>query len=106
MAKVKYVGAPEVGDEVYAPTLMYVEREEDDFIGGLCKVKKVIRQHNGIEMSHFIEVEECPEVMFNWDFLNRKQDEFEKKYGKQRAFKSPFYEEKETDKFKESDYVN
>lgn len=79
MSKNSKYPEPEIGQFIYVPTSLYIDREEDDFQGGVCKITKIDKNYAG-EGNIFVEVEENPGVMHNWSYLTKNQEEWKLKY--------------------------
>lgn len=79
---------PEVGDEIYVDTEVYISHGRDDFIGGRAKVTSVRRESYGC----VITIEERPNCEYSWAGLAEKQAELKKKFGDQRAYEDPDYD--------------
>jgi hypothetical protein len=75
----------EVGQEIYLGTELYLSHGEDDFAGGLCKVKKVWKEHGKI----WISVAE-KDGIYNWtEYLTENQEKWKKEYGTRRGKPDP-----------------
>jgi hypothetical protein len=76
---------PEVGDDVYVPTRWFIDRGQDDTIGGLAKVKAIRHIYGGV----FLDFEEI-DARLNWyDWLEPQQEELRAEFGSQRARPDP-----------------
>lgn len=72
---------PKIGQKIYVGTSWYIDREEDDFDGGLCTI-------TGFKLdksTYFVTVQERPGSSMNYDVLMEKQAEFKKTYGRRRG---------------------
>ncbi|MGV8125024.1 MAG: hypothetical protein AB2L14_35195 [Candidatus Xenobiia bacterium LiM19] len=70
---------PEVGQEVYVDSSVYIEFPEQDFIGGLARISGVSADRKTIE------VEEDPGGSFRWEKLMMMQTELRDRFGSARA---------------------
>jgi hypothetical protein len=83
-------GKPEIGDEIYIDSRMFISRGSDDFVGGLAKVVQVSEGMSAGEMCTFVRVAEDPDWRHNWDHgLAPKQEELRERFGTQRAYPDP-----------------
>ena len=86
----KYVKLlPNIGDDIYVPTVGYFGHGVDDFHGGLCRVIDVKEGTSAGEKTHYITVAERPSTAYNWEFLAVKQDELKGEFGKNRGYADP-----------------
>lgn len=79
---------PKVGDEIYVYSSYYISHGEDDFHGGLCKIKKVIIKDSDTILEYnkiFVEVEERPEIEINYTYLMENQKKWKKEFGNKRG---------------------
>ncbi len=76
---------PKVGDKIYVTGAMYIDHGEDDVAGGLATVTKVEKQYNSV----FVSIKEHPGRTLNWAFLEEKQTELKKEYGRKKAKPDP-----------------
>lgn len=72
---------PKVGDIIYVPTQMYIDRGEDDVQGGRARVTKV--------KGTFVTTREHPGNSYNWECLVHEQEKLEKEYGMMWAHPDP-----------------
>jgi len=77
---------PEVGQDIYVGSSFYIDRGEDDVVGGLAEVVKVKPCVGG---RIAIYVAEHPGHGYYWDVLQPKQAEYEKQFGEARAYPDP-----------------
>lgn|GEM_PF-4647756 len=70
---------PEVGQEVYVDSTVYIEFPEQDFIGGLARISGVSEDRKTIE------VEEDPGGSFRWEKLMMMQTELRDRFSSARA---------------------
>jgi hypothetical protein len=82
---------PEVGDDVYTPTWLYIDHGEDDIAGGLARVTRVYSAISAGQPCPFIAVAELPGRGFNWRILREQQEELRERFGDQRAYPDPDY---------------
>lgn len=83
-------GVPEVGQDVYVPTQLYIDRGEDDIRGGLAEVKAV-RPNQFRQGDTSLELVEFPGSSYHWNYLKGLQAELKKEFGNQRAKPDPDY---------------
>lgn len=77
--------APEIGSDIYVPTMLYLSRGRDDISGGKGKVSKTEHKWNSL----WVEVDELPDRSFNWDVIARDQEKMAKEYGDRRCRPDP-----------------
>ena len=88
-AKVKSMGLPKVGEDIYVQTALHLSHGHDDVVGGLARVKSVSLGMSAGKQVHFVSVEEIP-GRFNWEqHLALEQDALKKRFGKSRAHRDP-----------------
>lgn len=76
---------PQVGDDVYVPTRLFIDRGQDDTLGGLAKVKQVSHRSYGT----FLDFEEI-DASLNWfDWLEPQQEKLRAEFGSSRARSDP-----------------
>lgn len=80
---------PEVGQDVYVPTSLYLSHGADDFIGGLCEVIEVKDGISAGKSVPFIRVKERPSTSYNWKRLLEKQESLQAEYGTRRGYPDP-----------------
>lgn len=85
---------PSVGDMIYVPTAMYLSRGRDDFNGGLCEVSKVGHMISDGKTVPSVCIKERPGTTYNWKFLSEKQETLMKRWGEERGFEDPDYDER------------
>jgi hypothetical protein len=76
---------PEVGQEIYIPTSIYLSHGVDDFRGGLCRIMAI---HELLGRA-FVEVEEDPGTYHSWPYLVERQEEWRARYGAERGRRDP-----------------
>lgn len=76
---------PKVGDKIYVQTSLYLSHGEDDFCGGWAIVSKVYEQYGSV----WISIEERVSHGYNWEYLEKQQEEWTKEYGDQHAHEDP-----------------
>lgn len=76
---------PEVGDDIYIPTALYVYRGRDDIIGGLTRVIAVQKEGRYI----WVTVAACPHGRYSWDYLAGIQEKLKEEFGTQHAYPNP-----------------
>ncbi|MBT3398279.1 hypothetical protein HOA55_05455 [archaeon] len=82
---------PEIGQDIYLPTVGYISHGADDFEGGLCKVVDIQIGIGGVGKTPFVYVEERPGHGHNWEMLEERQQELKERYGDQRGRPDPDY---------------
>jgi len=82
-------GVPKVGDEIYVGGAMYIDHGQDDIAGGLAEVVSVTDSISAGMPTPFIEVKELPGHSYNWEHLATQQEEYKKRYGRNRAHPDP-----------------
>lgn len=80
---------PEVGREIYVPSTLYLWHGRDDFAGGLCRIARVTELLLAGRGVPFVEVEERPGTLYNWEDLRRQQDELRARFGDRRGHLDP-----------------
>lgn len=81
---------PNVGDEIYVPTELYLSHGMDDFCGGLARVTAVKEGISGGKTVHFIQIAERPGSSYNWEqYLVLEQEKLKARFGKSRAHPDP-----------------
>jgi hypothetical protein len=87
------VPLPEIGQDIYIGTSLYIDHGEDDVRGGLAKI-------NGIEYNPgcgnptnrvFVTVAELPGRSYNYLIAMQEYDERKASYGENRAYPDPDY---------------
>lgn len=72
---------PEVGDKIYVPSAYYIDRDHDDFEGGLATINRVITLHRKRDVEVRVTLKERPMISYSWTYnLGPKQSELEKEY--------------------------
>ena len=80
------INAPELGDQIYVPTQLFLSHGEDDFLGGIATVNRIIIEPNLI----MVGIEEASEaVRYNWAYLKKHQEEWAEKYWNRIAHEAP-----------------
>lgn len=80
---------PKVGDEVYVPTKIYIDRGQDDVDGGIATVVEVKPGISGGKPTSYVTVKEHPGCGYNWEFLALEQEKHAKEFGQERAKRNP-----------------
>lgn len=78
---------PKLGDQIYVPPSMSLDRGETDIRGGLATISG-LEEYFG---TTFISVEECPEHSWNYAILLEEQGALKKEFGKKTARPDPDY---------------
>jgi hypothetical protein len=78
---------PEVGQEIYVPSELYLSHGRDDFAGGRCRIVRVTTLFDRPQL--YVEVEEHPGTLYAWDDLARRQDELRGQHGDRRGHPDP-----------------
>jgi hypothetical protein len=81
--------APKLGDEIYAPTAIYLGHGRDDFVGGICQVTRVYAGISAGKPVVFVSVQEREGTGYNWETLKEKQGELRERYGDRRGHPDP-----------------
>ncbi|MDD5192116.1 MAG: hypothetical protein PHH54_01185 [Candidatus Nanoarchaeia archaeon] len=84
--------SPEIGQNIYVGSSLYLGHAVDDFHGGLCKILRVEDGISAGEKTLFIEVAERLGFGYNWDILSKEQGRLKKQFGNQRGYKCPDYD--------------
>ena len=85
---------PEIGDKIYIPTKMYIDRGENDIQGGLAEISKIHINENLPENSNnkiFVSFVGISGRQFNYKILMEDQEELSKRYAGQIAKPDPDY---------------
>lgn len=80
-----------VGDDIYVPTSFYISHGEDDFVGGLCKIKSIVDDGKDGINSIMITIEERPGCNYNYKSLLEDQEKLQKEFGTSRGYQDPDY---------------
>jgi len=80
---------PEVGEEIYIPTALYLTHGVDDFLGGLCRIIRVKVGISAGKKTYFIEVEEDPDNLHNWRYILENQERWRREYKDRGGRKNP-----------------
>lgn len=81
-----------LGDKIYIPTSLYIDRGEDDVQGGLATISRIEHSRHlpeGHINRTFIYVKEVPGHGYNLSVLLERQDELKKKFGNRAAYPDP-----------------
>lgn len=84
-----FYDTPQVGDDIYLPTALYLSHGADDFIGGLARVRRVGPGMSAGEYVPFVEVAERPGTYYNWRHLREEQEKLRTKFGDNRSYPDP-----------------
>ena len=87
----KKLRIPKVKQDVYVDSSYYIDHGEDDFEGGLCRIKSIEKIMSGGKKTWFVEVEERPDHSYNWDYLMEHQEEWAKEFKSRRGHMDPDY---------------
>jgi hypothetical protein len=72
--------------DIYVPGAVHIASDEDDFRGGLCRVKAVTLRTSAGAPCIFVEVEEDPGTVHNWStHLAAMQSSLEDQFGRRRG---------------------
>lgn len=82
---------PEPGDEVYVGSSFYIGHGEDDFLGGIATIERVVLTKECPNSSNriFVVLKENPGSQHNWTMMEREQKRLKTAYGSQRARPDP-----------------
>lgn len=81
-----------VGDIIYVDSAFYIDRGEDDVVGGKATVTGISTSNSAGKPCVFVTVKEHPHRRINWDqHLALKQGELRAKFGNQWAYEDPDY---------------
>lgn len=72
---------PKIGQKIYVGTSWYIDREEDDFDGGLCEIVSFKLEKS----TYFVIVKERPGTSMNYTLLMEDQAKLKKEYGRRRG---------------------
>lgn len=78
---------PEVGEPIYVPTMLYIDRGRDDIRGGLATISKIWT----VSLTTFVSVLEIPGRGFNLAYLLQIQSKLREEFGNSRACPDPDY---------------
>jgi hypothetical protein len=73
------------------PSALYLSHGIDDFAGGLCRIIEVKQDISGGKQATFIRVQERPNTMYNWEYLETQQAKLKQHYGTNRGHPDPDY---------------
>ena len=62
---------------------------QDDFVGGLVKVSKVLLGISAGKPTPFVEIKERPGTQYNWLILAEEQEKLKAQFGDKRAYADP-----------------
>ena len=79
---------PEVGDKIYIPSEMYIDRGENDIAGGAAVIAAVYDKRDTYWVSF---VGFPPSRTWNYKFLLEEQDKLSEEYAGQEARPDPDY---------------
>ncbi len=82
---------PQIGQDVYIPTSLYLYHGVDDFSGGLCRIIGIKEDMSGGRKIPFVEVDERRSHWYNWEILMEQQEELRKRHGNRRGYPDPDY---------------
>ena len=87
MTKVK------VGDKIYIPSRCFISHGEDDVMGGLATITKVVEHTNVGQICQFVEVAEVLGTSYNWTlYLKDIQEKLKTQFGDKSAYPDPDYD--------------
>jgi hypothetical protein len=87
----KKMRVPKIKRDVYVGSSYYIDHGEDDFEGGLCKIKNIEKGRSAGKDTLFVELEERPGHSYNWDYLMEHQEEWAKEFKDRRGYPDPDY---------------
>ncbi|HEX3466588.1 MAG TPA: hypothetical protein VHT05_00650 [Candidatus Elarobacter sp.] len=90
---------PKPGDVIYVDTDLYVSHGADDFRGGKATVVAVQPGRSKSTPVAFVEVEQNPGCLYNWEMLAEKQAELAAQFGDAWAHPDPDYRPEFNDGF-------
>jgi len=76
---------PYVGQKIYVETALYLGHGLDDFEGGLATISQVTDEKYYIG----VKIKERPGTTYNWKYLLEGQEEWKKRFGKNKAHPIP-----------------
>lgn len=76
---------PKIGQKIYVGTSWYIDREEDDFDGGLCEIVSFKLEKSIGKPTYFVVVKERPSTSMNYTLLMEDQAKLKKEYGRRRG---------------------
>jgi hypothetical protein len=83
---------PVIGQIIYVPSNFYIDRGEDDFVGGLATINK-IEYHDFLPVDHInycmVGIENRPGHMYNWKILIKQQEELKIRFGNNKSYPDP-----------------
>lgn len=81
---------PNVGDDIYVDTSLYIGHGIDDFMGGKAQVWEVYEEHlKGGGKIIWVTVVEHPNTRYNWRHLEELQEKLKQEFGERRAYPCP-----------------
>ena len=81
--------APQVGDDIYVRTALYIDRGYHDVMGGLARVTEVSTGISAGKEVPFVQVFEHPRHSYNWEYLVTQQDKLREEFDERRAYPDP-----------------
>lgn len=85
---------PEIGDEIYFPTLCSIDHGEDDICGGLGEICAVAVLISAGKPTYFVRIKELAgdcDRSLNYTYLLERQQELKAEFGTERARPDPDY---------------
>ena len=82
---------PEIGDEIYVGTSLFLSLGILDFNGGKAIISMVKEGISAGEPTIYISVKENPGTKYNWEFLYANQEEHKERFGDDVAHSDPDY---------------
>ncbi|WZE63544.1 hypothetical protein PANI_CDS0024 [Maribacter phage Panino] len=83
---------PEIGQEIYIPSELYLGHGADDVQGGKTTITD-IHESEHLPEEHtnylFVSVEGLPSRRYNWYWLSQEQEELKAQHGDQKAKPEP-----------------
>lgn len=80
---------PVVGEQFYVPNAFFIDKSEDDFVGGLATISKVTVKVIDRFETPMLEMKERPGKSYNFWYLSDLQDELKDEFGKGLAHLDP-----------------
>lgn len=97
---------PQLGDEIYVHSSLYISHGSDDFCGGLCTIDR-IEYSKTLPPHHrnycMVGIAERPGWLYNYLYLLEEQDKLRGQFGDQRGHPDP---DIDTPWLEEGDFVN
>jgi hypothetical protein len=83
---------PKPGDKIYVPSRCYIDRGQDDVLGGKATVIRVEEKTSGLPINrYFVQVLEHPGSSYNWIILAEEQEKLKAEFGDSVARPDPEY---------------